>query len=121
VLLLQVRSGQAEAPGMNPELEMQRLMARYKAWKKEFKERLGSTQRSLKQLKREERRVLGVSASGHSSGSAAGSGGGGAGRLGGQPRASGGSVRSLAGGEQGGADGSLTSRTSRMLSHLRRA
>jgi hypothetical protein len=110
---------------MNPELEMQRLVARYKAWKKEFKERLGSTQRSLEQLKREERRVLGVSASGHSSGSAGG--GGGAGGLGGQPRASGGSVRSAAGGEQGGVggsqdrDGSLTSRTSRMLSHFRRA
>ena len=109
---------------MNPELEMQRLMARYKGWKKEFKERLGSTQRVLKQLKREERRVPGVSATGLSSGNAAAAGPGGAG---GQPRHSGGSMRSAApaGGEHGGVggsqDGSLTSRTSRMLSHFRRA
>ncbi|KAL4423973.1 hypothetical protein ABPG75_001274 [Micractinium tetrahymenae] len=53
----EVRNGEAEAPGMDPELELQRLEARYKTWKKEFKERLGNTHRVFKQLKREERKV----------------------------------------------------------------
>ena len=38
-LFEQVRSGQADAPGMDPEIELQRLVARYKAWKREFKVR----------------------------------------------------------------------------------
>ncbi|KAL4418708.1 hypothetical protein ABPG77_004888 [Micractinium sp. CCAP 211/92] len=53
----EVRGGDAEAPGMDPELELQRLELRYKTWKKEFKERLGNTHRVFKQLKREERKL----------------------------------------------------------------
>lgn len=53
----EVRGGEAEAPGMDPELELQRLELRYKTWKKEFKERLGNTHRVFKQLKREERKL----------------------------------------------------------------
>ncbi|PSC73257.1 myosin-1-like [Micractinium conductrix] len=55
--IAEVRSGQADAPGMDPEIELQRLVARYKAWKREFKDRLGNTQRVFKELKRKERRL----------------------------------------------------------------
>ena len=45
--LLQVRSGQADAPGMDCALELSKLEARYKAWKTEFKTRLLSTQKGV--------------------------------------------------------------------------
>jgi hypothetical protein len=38
-LALQVREGLSEAPGMNPDMELKRLVQRYKLWKKSFKVR----------------------------------------------------------------------------------
>ena len=47
LLLSQVRSGQADAPGMDCAAELARLELRYKAWKAEFKARLLSTQKGV--------------------------------------------------------------------------
>ncbi|PRW61206.1 myosin-1-like isoform X1 [Chlorella sorokiniana] len=56
----EVRTGQAEAPGMHPDVEFKRLLMRYKDWKKQFRDRLGSTQKVLKQLAKDEKRAAGL-------------------------------------------------------------
>eukprot|EP00887_Chlorella_sp_A99_P006772 scaffold2.g6772.t1 len=49
----EVRLGVSDAPGMDPDVELRRLVTRYQAWKAEFKKRLAATQAVLKQARRD--------------------------------------------------------------------
>jgi hypothetical protein len=100
---------------MDPAQEYERLVARYKSWKKEFKERLAGTQRAVRQLKRDERRSTGTPRSSASHGGSNGgafsltrlrssSGGGGLGGGGDIPKGGGASE-----------DGGRASRAARVL------
>ena len=44
----EVNDGVSQAPNMDPHLEIERLLYRYKMWQKDFKMRLKATQASLK-------------------------------------------------------------------------
>lgn len=46
----EVHEGVSAAPSMDPDHEIQRLLQRYRAWQKDFKGRLKSTQQSLKKF-----------------------------------------------------------------------
>ena len=59
----------SDAPGMDPDAELRKLVARYKGWKVDFKKRLAATQVVMKQAGRAKAEVKHAAAADDGSGS----------------------------------------------------